>query len=105
MKFGRVDFELPDMPRLGLAAFRNRIVFHLVFIALALATLALAVALLNEERQRNAQRYEQTFARSLGEAVAQLRHPAGQLALLNPEPPLVDAGWVAPLVLPFGAID
>ena len=105
MKLGRVELAMPDMPRLGVAAFRNRIVFHLVFIALALATLALAVALLNEERQRNAQRYEQTFAKSLAEAVAQLRHPSGQLALLNPEPPQVDAGWVAPLVLPFAAID
>lgn len=105
MRLGRVDFPLPDMPRLGLAAFRNRIVFHLVFIALALATLALAVALLNEERQRNAQRYEQTFAKSLAEVVAQLRHPSGQLALMNPEPAQLEAGWVAPLVLPFAAID
>lgn len=105
MRLGPVDVTLADMPRLGLAAFRNRIVFHLVFIALALATLALALALLNEERQRNAQRYEQTFAKSLAEVVAQLRHPSGQLALLNPEPAQVDAGWVAPLVLPFGAID
>ena len=40
MRLGRVQLPLPDMPRLGLAAFRNRIVFHLVFIALALATLA-----------------------------------------------------------------
>lgn len=105
MKLGRVDFPLPDMPRLGVAAFRNRIVFHLVFIALALATLALAVALLNEERQRNAQRYEQGFRKSLAEIVAQLRHPSGQLALMNPEPAQVEAGWVAPLVLPFAAID
>ncbi|MBI3346262.1 MAG: HAMP domain-containing histidine kinase [Burkholderiales bacterium] len=93
------------MPRLGLAAFRNRIVFHLVFVALALATLALTLALLNEERQRNAQRYEQTFAKSLAEVVAQLRHPSGQLALMNPEPAQVEPGWVAPLVLPFAAID
>lgn len=108
MKLGRVELPLPefaDMPRLGLAAFRNRIVFHLVFVALAGATLALAVALLNEERQRSAQRYEQSFTRSLGEIVAQLRHPSGQLALMNPEPAQVDAGWVAPQVLPFGAID
>lgn len=105
MKLGRVDFPIPDMPRLGLAAFRNRIVFHFVFVALALATLALALALLNEERQRNAQRYGQTFAKSLAEIVAQLRHPSGQLALLNPEPAQVEPGWVAPLVLPFGAID
>ncbi|MFT7776102.1 sensor histidine kinase [Roseateles sp.] len=108
MKLGRVELpfpELPDMPRLGFAAFRNRIVFHLVFVALALATLALAVALLNEERQRNAQRYEQTFAKSLAGIVAQLRHPSGQLALMNPEPAQVDAGWVAPQLLPFAAID
>jgi signal transduction histidine kinase len=105
MKLGRVDLPLLDMPRLGLAAFRNRIVFHLVFVALVLATLALALALLNEERQRNAQRYGQTFAKSLGEVVAQLRHPSGQLALMNPEPPQVAAGWVAPQVLPFAAID
>lgn len=108
MKLGGVELafpELHDVPRLGVAAFRNRIVFHLVFVALALATLALALALLNEERQRNAQRYGQTFAKSLGEIVAQLRHPSGQLALLNPEVPQVDPGWVAPLVLPFGAID
>ncbi|HEY1131499.1 MAG TPA: HAMP domain-containing sensor histidine kinase [Roseateles sp.] len=105
MKLGRVELPLPDVPRLGVAAFRNRIVFHLVFIALALATLALAVALLNEERQRNAQRYEQTFAKSLAEIVAQLRHPSGQLALMNPEPAQVDAGWVAPQLLPFAAID
>jgi len=105
MKLGRVDFPLPDVPRLGVAAFRNRIVFHLVFVALALATLALALALLNEERQRNAQRYEQGFRKSLAEVVAQLRHPSGQLALMNPDPAQVDAGWVAPLVLPFAAID
>lgn len=105
MKLGRVDLPLSSVPRLGVAAFRSRIVFHLVFIALALATLALAVALLNEERQRNAQRYEQTFAKSLAEIAALLRHPSGQLALINPEPPQVEPGWVAPLVLPFGAID
>ncbi|MFG6467075.1 sensor histidine kinase [Roseateles sp. BYS87W] len=105
MKLGPVDVTLTAMPRLGVAAFRNRIVFHLVFVALALATLALALALLNEERQRNAQRYAQTFAKSLAEVVAQLRHPSGQLALMNPEPSQAEPGWVAPLVLPFGAID
>ncbi len=105
MKLGRVELPLPDVPRLGVAAFRSRIVFHGVFVALALATLALALALLNEEKQRNAQRYEQGFLKSLAEITAQLRHPAGQLALLNPEPPAVPPGWVAPLLLPFSAID
>jgi len=105
LKLGRVDLGLLDVPRLGVAAFRNRIVFHLVFVALALATLALALALLNEEKQRNAQRYEQGFRKSLAEITAQLRHPSGQLALLNPDPPAVQPGWVAPLLLPFSAID
>ncbi len=105
MRLGRVELDISGVPRLGLAAFRNRIVFHLVFVALVLATLALALALLNEERQRNAQRYGQSFAKSLAEVVAQLRHPSGQLALMNPEPAQVDAGWVAPQRLPFGAID
>jgi signal transduction histidine kinase len=103
----RLPLTLPalDVPRLGLAAFRRRIIFHAVFLLLALATLALAVALLTEEKQRNAQRYEQGFRRSLAEIVAQLRHPAGQLALLNPQAPEIPAGWVAPLLLPFSAID
>jgi signal transduction histidine kinase len=105
LKLGRIDLPLLDVPRLGVAAFRSRIVFHLVFVALALATLALAVALLNEEKQRNAQRYEQGFQKSLAEITAQLRHPTGQLALLNPETPQVEPGWVAPLLLPFSAID
>ncbi len=105
MKLGPVDLPLPDVPRLGVAAFRNRIVFHAVFVALALATLGLALALLTEEKQRNAQRYEQGFQKSLAEITAQLRHPTGQLALLNPEPPAVAPGWVAPLLLPFSAID
>lgn len=105
MKLGRVDLPLLDVPRLGVAAFRHRIVFHGVFVALALATLALALALLTEEKQRNAQRYEQGFQKSLAEITAQLRHPTGQLALLNPEPPAVAPGWVAPVLLPFAAID
>lgn len=100
-----MKLPLADMPRLGLAAFRNRIVFHLVFIALALATLALALALLNEERQRNAQRYRQSFGKTLDAIAAQLRHPTGQLALLNPDAAQVEPGWVAPLLLPFAAID
>lgn len=105
MKFGRVGLTMLDVPRLGVAAFRNRIVFHGVFVALALATLALALALLNEEKQRNAQRYEQGFQKSLAEITAQLRHPTGQLALLNPDPAVVDPGWMAPVLLPFSAID
>ncbi|WP_233151810.1 hypothetical protein [Pelomonas sp. KK5] len=86
-------------PRLGLAAWRNRIVVHGVFLALALATLTLAVTLLREEKERAYQRYAQTFGQTLATLTARLRHPTGQLALLNPE-----AGE-GPLLLPFSAID
>jgi signal transduction histidine kinase len=93
----------PSFPRLGLAAWRNRIVFHGVFLLLALATVALAVTLLREEKARAYQRYEQGFGRSLDTLAARLRHPTGQLALLNPD---ADAGASAtPLLLPFSAID
>ncbi len=94
---------LDEVPRLGLAAFRSRIVFHGVFLLLAAATLALAVSLLLEEKQRSYQRYEQGFKRSLGEITAQLRHPTGQLALLNPG--FQGRRPITPLLLPFSAID
>ena len=65
----RARLKLPQVkvyaPRLGLAAWRNRIVFHGVFLLLALATLALAVTLLREEKERAHQRYAQGFSRSL----------------------------------------
>jgi len=85
--------------RLGLAAWRNRLLVHAVFLLLALATLALAITLLREEKERAYQRYAQGFAQSLSTLAAKLRHPTGQLALLNPE-----AGS-GPLLLPFSAID
>ncbi len=91
--------KLPPMPRLGLAAWRNRAVVHAVFLALALATLALAVTLLREEKERAYQRYVQGFEQSLSTLAARLRHPTGQLALLNPE---AEQG---PLLLPFSTID
>ena len=112
MKLGALDLPaLPALalPRLPLAAFRRRIVFHAVFVLLALATLALAVTLLAEEKQRSRLRYEADFRQTLAALQAQLRHPTGQLALLNagfqaqPGAPL--APLVVPLLLPFSALD
>ncbi|MCX2862500.1 HAMP domain-containing sensor histidine kinase [Paucibacter sp. PLA-PC-4] len=102
-----MKFELGTLavPRLGVAAFRRRIVFHGVFLLLLLATLALALSLLIEEKQRSYQRYEQGFRQSLAEIVTQLRHPAGQLALLNPGRDQAPGQALAPLLLPFSAID
>jgi len=95
-------FEL-SAPRLGLAAWRSRLVFHGVFLLLALATLALAVTLLREEKERAYQRYAEGFARSLDTLAARLRHPTGQLALLNPDQS--ESREATPLLLPFSAID
>jgi len=98
-----------EMPRLGLPAFRLRIFVRGVFALLALATVALSVVLLKEEKERAWQSYHHGFARSQAEVMARLRHPSGQLALLNaksqnqgqrpgPAP-------LAPLLLPYSAID
>ncbi len=92
------------MPRLGLVAFRRRLIVRGVFLLLVVATLALAVVLLKEEKERSLANYERSLGKTLAEVSARLRHPAGQLALLNPgrsqpETPL------RPLLLPYGALD
>jgi len=93
------------VPRLGLASFRRRIFFRAVFLLLILATVALAVVLLKEEKERSYQNYEQSVSKTHAEIVARLRHPAGQLALLNPSPRGVSVTPLRPLVLPYAAID
>ncbi|MCU0763322.1 MAG: sensor histidine kinase, partial [Hydrogenophaga sp.] len=108
MKLGPLDVpSLPPLalPRLPLAAFRRRIVFHGAFVLLGLATLALAVSLLMEERQRGRERYEAGFHQRLGALAAQLRHPTGQLALINAQNPPLAEGDIGPVVLPFSALD
>lgn len=103
-------FGLPPVPRLPLAAFRSRLLLRGVFLLLVLATLGLALAVLSQEKQRSRQRYEDGFAQTLSALTAQLRHPSGQLALLNADLDPVDADPQSrragrPRVLPFGAID
>ena len=71
------------MPRLGLPAFRLRILVRSVFVLLALATVALSVVVLKDEKERAWQAYQHGFVRSQAEVMARLRHPSGQLALLN----------------------
>ena len=102
----KVDLGLGklEMPRLGLASFRRRILFRGVFLLLALATIALALVLLKEEKERSYQNYAQNFARTQAEVLARLRHPAGLLALLNPQAQ-GDVTPLRPLMLPYGALD
>lgn len=96
--------DLLEVPRLGLASFRRRILIRAVFLLLALATLALAVVLLQDEKERSFRNYQQGFRKTQADVMARLRQPAGQLALLNPDaatgqPPL------RPLVLPYPTLD
>ena len=95
-----------EMPRLGLPAFRLRILVRSVFLLLALATVALSVVLLQEEKERAWKSYQHGFERSQSEVMARLRHPSGQLALLNAghQPQRAGSG-LAPLLLPYSAID
>ena len=99
----------------GLAFFRLRLFFRGVFLLLAVATVAIALSVLQDEKQLSHRSYREGFAKTMGQVAAQLRNPAGQLALLNP-PALpasgvpraarIDAGnAVHPLVLPFAALD
>ncbi|CAN7601410.1 HAMP domain-containing histidine kinase [Acidovorax sp. LjRoot129] len=103
----RPALEMPrlEMPRLGLPAFRLRILVRSVFVLLALATVALSVVLLKEEKERAWQSYQNGFKRSQSEVMARLRHPSGQLALLNAHIQGQGATPLAPLLLPYAAID
>ncbi|GAA6142360.1 HAMP domain-containing sensor histidine kinase [Hydrogenophaga sp. 5NK40-0174] len=105
MKLGPLDLPSLPAPRLRLAAFRRRLVFHGAFLLLAAATVVLAVTLLAEERQRSRDRYEAAFRQRLNNMSAQLRHPTGQLALLNADAPFSVDDGISPVVLPFAGLD
>ncbi|MBC5765091.1 sensor histidine kinase [Ramlibacter albus] len=90
--------------RTALASFRRRILFRGVFLLLALATIALAIVLLQEEKERSYASYQQAFRRSQQDVIARLRQPAGMLVLLNPRMPREPVP-VRPLVLPYPALD
>jgi signal transduction histidine kinase len=100
-----LDIPRLEIPRLGLPAFRLRILVRGVFVLLALATVALAVVVLKDEKDRAWQAYQHGFARSQAEVMARLRHPSGQLALLNAGHLSQAVTPLAPLLLPFAAID
>jgi signal transduction histidine kinase len=104
MKLPELPLPAVEMPRLGLASFRRRLLFRGVFLLLAVATLALAVVLLRDEKQRSYANYQQAFRKTQSDLMVRLRQPAGLLALLNPR----TGGEVTPLkplVLPYPALD
>ena len=67
-----------------LASFRLRILFRSAFLLLAFAVVAMAVTVLQEEKQRSYDNYREVFAKTEAQIVGRLRHPSGVLALLNP---------------------
>lgn len=92
-------------PKLGFAALRGRLIFRGVFLLLMLATLLLALVILQGEKFRAYQNYHRNLIKTHSTVMAKLRHPSGQLALLNPdifEQPITP---LRPLLLPYAALD
>lgn len=87
-----------------LASFRLRLLFRASFLLLGVAVLALAVTVLQEEKQRSTDQYQERLAKTRAQIVALLRHPSGQLALLNPRSREAVTP-LSPVVLPYSAID
>jgi signal transduction histidine kinase len=86
-------------------SFRLRILFRTAFLFLVCAVMALTVTVLQGEKQRAYRNYQSGFEKTKEQIVARLRHPSGQLALLNPTRG-TDAGEeLHPVLLPFSAID
>jgi len=86
---------------------RLRVLFRGAFALLALATVALAFSVLQQEKEQGWRNYQDGFRKNQAQIVARLRHPTGQLALLNPGARGAGqaGGALHPLVLPFSAID
>ena len=89
---------------ISLASFRRRILLRGVFLLLAVATVALAIVLLQDEKERSYASYQQAFRRTQADVMARLRQPSGLLALLNP-PAGREPTPLHPLVLPYPALD
>ncbi|MFZ6746801.1 sensor histidine kinase [Undibacterium sp. JH2W] len=92
------------MNKFLLATYRLRILFRGVFLLLAVATVGLALSVLQQEKQLSYNNYQSNFNKTRLQISATLRHPAGQLALLNP-PSDGKRASLRPLLLPYSAID
>jgi signal transduction histidine kinase len=84
---------------------RLRVVFRGAFLLLVVATLGLALSVLQDEKERGRRVYAEALKKTEAQIAARLRHPTGQLALLNPVAADGRAQPVHPLVLPFAALD
>ncbi|WP_428380955.1 sensor histidine kinase [Nevskia ramosa] len=99
--------------RLNPAPYRLRLLFRGAFLLLIIGAVAMALFLLQQEQQLSYRNYEDGLNKNAAQIAARLRHPAGQLALLNPPQPTAvsEADDSAaptrlhPLLLPFSALD
>ena len=89
--------------RLSLVPYRVRLLLRATFVFLMVATVGLALSVLQQEKQLSYKNYQINFQKTREQIAATLRHPSGQLALLNP----AAGGGAAlhPLLLPFAALD
>ncbi len=92
------------MGKFLLASYRLRILFRGVFLLLAFATVGLALSVLQQEKQLSYNNYQASFNKTRQQISATLRHPAGQLALLNPPVENKQAS-LRPFLLPYSEID
>jgi len=89
----------------NLAQYRLRILFRGAFLLLALATVALALYVLQQEKQLSYNNYQYSLRKTGEQIGATLRHPTGQLALLNLHADSADAAPLHPVLLPFPSLD
>ena len=90
---------------LRIVPYRLRILLRAAFLLLAVATLGLAVSVLQQEKQLSYTSYQTSFQKTAQHISATLRHPAGQLALLNPPRAEAPATGLHPVLLPFASLD
>jgi len=89
----------------GRLPLRLRVLFRGVFVLLGATIVGLALSVLQDEKERAQRGYADTLKKTGSQIAARLRHPTGQLALLNPVAADQPAQPVHPLVLPFAALD
>ncbi|MFS2140317.1 sensor histidine kinase [Duganella sp. Dugasp56] len=90
--------------RLSLVPYRLRLLLRAAFVFLMAATVGLALSVVQQEKQLSYKNYQSSFQKTRVQVAATLRHPTGQLALLNPQP-VGKGGALHPLLLPFAALD
>lgn len=88
-----------------LSPYRLRILFRGAFLLLAVATVYMALYVLREEKQQSLDNYKESFHKTRDQIAARLRHPTGQLALLNPYSGTHPVTPLRPLLLPYSSLD